>query len=221
MEKLIILDTETTGIDFNEGHRVIEIGCVEVVDREITSKEYHQYIQPDRMVGDSFDIHAISDKFLIDKPRFAEIADEFIEFIRGNTLVIHNAPFDVGFLDNEFKLAGKKERINDICEVIDSLEVSKKQRAGGIHNLNAICRRYNIDTSSRVVHGALLDAQILAKAYLALTGGQFALFNEVQDTKNDGSKIEKITDIGEKIPVIYANDDEIKANDNYFASNKA
>jgi len=216
MEKLIILDTETTGINFNEGHRVIEIGCVEVLDRKITSKKYHQYIQPDRAVGDSFDIHAISDKFLLDKPRFAEIADEFIEFIKGNTLVIHNAPFDVGFLDNEFKLIGKKIKITDICQVIDSLEVSKKQRAGGRHDLDAICSRYNIDTSSRVVHGALLDAQILASAYLALTGGQFALFNEVQEAKNNGSRIEKITQLDGKITVLNANTKEQEAHANYF-----
>lgn len=216
MEKLIILDTETTGVDVTQGHRVIEIGCVKLKNRQITNEEYHQYIQPDRAVGDSFRIHEISDKFLIDKPRFAEIADEFIDFITGHTLVIHNAPFDVGFLDNEFKLIGKKLKINDICQVIDSLEVSKKQRAGGRHDLDAICRRYNIDTSSRTVHGALLDAQILAQAYLALTGGQFDVFNGVQSVKNDGSKIEKLQNIDGKIPVIYANKQEVELHNNYF-----
>jgi DNA polymerase-3 subunit epsilon len=216
MEKLIILDTETTGVEVSEGHRVIEIGCVKVLDRKITNEEYHQYIQPDRAVGDSFEIHEISDKFLVDKPRFAEIADEFIEFITGHTLIIHNAPFDVGFLNNEFKLIGKKLKITDICEVIDSLELSKKQRAGGRHDLDAICRRYNIDATARVVHGALLDAQILAQAYLALTGGQFALFNEVQGVKNNGSNIEKIPNAQGKIVVNYADDNELELHNNYF-----
>lgn len=216
MEKLIILDTETTGIDITDGHRVIEIGCVEVVDRIITNKEYHQYIQPDRSVGDSIRIHDISDKFLIHKPRFAEIADEFIEFIRGQTLVIHNAPFDIGFLDNEFKLAGKKLKINDICKVIDSLELSKKQRTGGRHDLDSICRRFNIDTSSRTVHGALLDSQILAKAYLALTGGQFALFGDMDNASNSNQNIEKIQDLGGDMIIIYASEKELELHDNYY-----
>jgi len=216
MEKLIILDTETTGVDTAEGHRVIEIGCVEIADRVITKKEYHQYIQPDRTVGDSFDIHGISNKFLIEKPRFAEIADEFIEFVRGQTLVIHNAPFDVGFLDNEFKLAGKKLKINDICKVIDSLELSKKQRPGGRHSLDAICRRYKIDTSSRTVHGALLDAQILAEAYLALTSGQFALFGDTNNAENFNNTIKKVENLSNPINIIYADEKELEIHNNYY-----
>lgn len=216
MEKLIILDTETTGIEVNEGHRIIEIGCVEVINRKITNLKYHQYIQPDRGVGDSLKIHEISDKFLIGKPRFTEIADDFIDFIRNETLVIHNAGFDVGFLDHELKLAGKKIKISNICKIIDSLEVSKSKRAGGRHDLDSICRRYNIDVSKRVRHGALLDAQILAEAYLALTGGQFSFFDNIQNKEGINIEIEKTNTKRESLRVIYANAEELKQHNKYF-----
>lgn len=179
MERLIVLDTETTGIEPSEGHRIIEIGCTEIIDREITeNNEYHQYIQPDRLVGDSERIHGIKDSFLKGKPKFEEIAEEFLEYVEGATLVIHNAPFDLGFLNHELQLMGVDQRIEDNCTIIDSLEVSKQQRPGTMHNLDALCRRFEIDASARTVHGALLDAQILAQVYLAMTGGQSALFSD-------------------------------------------
>jgi len=143
MERLIVLDTETTGIEPSEGHRIIEIGCTEIIDREITeNNEYHQYIQPDRLVGDSERIHGIKDSFLKGKPKFEEIAEEFLEYVEGATLVIHNAPFDLGFLNHELKLMGVDQRIEDNCTIIDSLELSKQQRPGTMHNLDALCRRF-------------------------------------------------------------------------------
>ena len=219
MERLIVLDTETTGIDPSEGHRIIEVGAVQILDREITSTEFHRYVQPNRKVGESVNIHGITDKFLINKPQFNQISDDLLSFIEGATLVIHNAPFDLGFLNNELKLIDIKETIESICTVIDTLKLSKQQRPGTMHNLDALCRRFGVDTSARTRHGALLDAQILAQVYLAMTGGQSSLFQEVTNTESnqtDPSLIKKVKENRDKIKVIYANKDEIEAHENYF-----
>jgi len=219
MERLIVLDTETTGIKPSEGHRIIEVGAVEILDREITSTEFHKYVQPNRKVGESVNIHGITDKFLINKPLFNQISDDLLSFIEGATLVIHNAPFDLGFLNNELKIFGIKETIENICTVIDTLELSKQQRPGTMHNLDALCRRFGIDTSARTRHGALLDAQILAQVYLAMTGGQSSLFQEVANTESnqsDPSLIKKVKENRDKIKVIYANKNELEAHENYF-----
>ncbi|ALE51934.1 DNA polymerase III subunit epsilon [Candidatus Thioglobus autotrophicus] len=221
MERLIVLDTETTGIEPSEGHRIIEIGCTEIVDREITeNNEYHQYVQPERNVGDSVRIHGITDKFLTGKPKFEEIVSEFMDYIKGATLVIHNAPFDLGFLNHELKLFGSDERIEDQCTIIDSLELSKQQRPGTLHNLDSLCRRFEIDASARTVHGALLDAQILAQVYLAMTGGQSTLFSSEQSSDGQDQKNQKIIrvkrDIG-TIKVVEANAQELEAHQNYFS----
>ena len=219
MERLIVLDTETTGIKPSEGHRIIEVGAVQILDREITSTEFHEYVQPNRKVGESVNIHGITDKSLINKPQFNQISDDLLSFIEGATLVIHNAPFDLGFLNNELKIFGIKETIENICTVIDTLELSKQQRPGTMHNLDALCRRLGIDTSARTRHGALLDAQILAQVYLAITGGQSSLFQEVTNTESnqtDPSLIKRVKENRDKIKVIYANKDELKAHENYF-----
>ena len=219
MERLIVLDTETTGIKPSEGHRIIEVGAVQILDREITSTEFHKYVQPNRKVGDSVNIHGITDKFLINKPQFNQISDDLLSFIEGTTLVIHNAPFDLGFLNNELKIIGIKETIENICPIIDTLELSKQQRPGTMHNLDALCRRFGIDTSARTRHGALLDAQILAQVYLAMTGGQSNLFQEVADTESnqsDPSLIKRVKENQDKIKVIYANKNELEAHENYF-----
>ena len=219
MERLIVLDTETTGIKPSEGHRIIEVGAVEILDREITSTEFHKYVQPNRKVGESVNIHGITDKFLINKPQFNQISDDLLSFIEGATLVIHNAPFDLGFLNNELKIIGIKETIENICPIIDTLELSKQQRPGTMHNLDALCRRFGIDTSARTRHGALLDAQILAQVYLAMTGGQSNLFQEVAKTESnqsDPSLIKKLKENRDKIKVIYANKNELEAHENYF-----
>jgi DNA polymerase-3 subunit epsilon len=219
MERLIVLDTETTGIKPSEGHRIIEVGAVEILDREITSTEFQKYIQPNRKVGESVNIHGITDKFLINKPQFNQISDDLLSFIEGATLVIHNAPFDLGFLNNELKLIDIKEKIENICTIIDTLELSKQQRPGTMHNLDALCRRFGIDTSARTRHGALLDAQILAQVYLAMTGGQSNLFHEdakTESNQSDPSLIKRLQENRDKIKVIYANKDELETHENYF-----
>ena len=219
MERLIALDVETTGLEISEGHRIIEVGAVEILDREITNTEFQRYIQPNRKVGESVNIHGITDKFLINKPQFNQISDELLSFIEGATLIIHNAPFDLGFLNNELKIIGIKETIEDICTIIDTLELSKQQRPGTMHNLDALCRRFGIDTSARTRHGALLDAQILTQVYLAMTGGQSNLFQEISKTESnqsDPSLIKRVKENRDKIKVIYANKNELKAHENYF-----
>jgi len=219
MERLIVLDTETTGIDPKEGHRIIEVGAVEISKREITTSEFHKYVQPNRNVGDSVNIHGITDKFLINKPQFEQISDDLLTFIDGATLIIHNAPFDLGFLNNELKIIGVKKKIEDLCPVIDTLELSKEQRPGTMHNLDALCRRFGIDTSARTRHGALLDAQILAQVYIAMTGGQSILFNEDENIKaqtSDPLIVSKILENKDNIKVIYANEEEVETHNNYF-----
>ena len=219
MERLIVLDTETTGIRPEEGHRIIEVGAVQILNREITTTEFHKYVQPNRTVGDSVNIHGITDKFLINKPQFEKISNDLLSFIEGATLIIHNAPFDLGFLDNELKINGINKKIEDICQVIDTLELSKKQRPGTMHNLDALCRRFGVDTSARTRHGALLDAQILAQVYLAMTGGQSTMFQESSDIESqisDPSLIRKNIANKDNIKVIYANKKETDLHDNYF-----
>ena len=229
MERLIVLDTETTGIKPSEGHRIIEVGAVQILDREITSTKFHEYVQPNRKVGKSVNIHGITDKFLINKPQFNQISEDLLSFIKGATLVIHNAPFDLGFLNNELKIIGIKETIENICPIIDTLELSKQQRPGTMHGLDALCRRFEIDTESRFTtdelnrkikhHGALSDARILAQVYLKMTGGQFEAFQEAIDTesnKSDPSLIKRLRENRDKIKIIYANKNELEAHKNYF-----
>jgi len=169
----IILDTETTGLETAAGHRLVEIGCVELVDRRLSGRHFHQYLNPDRDIEDgALEVHGISGEFLADKPLFAEVADEFLAFIEGAELIIHNAPFDVGFLDNELAMLGRPDRLADHASVIDTLELARDLHPGQRNSLDALCKRYEVDNSSRTLHGALLDAEILADVYLAMTGGQ-------------------------------------------------
>ena len=173
----IVLDTETTGIEVSQDHRIIEIGAVELVNRRLTGRHFHRYINPQREVEEgAFQVHGISNDFLADKPLFAQIADELLEFIRDAQLVIHNAPFDVGFLNHEFaKLGARYGRIQDHCSVIDTLSMARQLHPGQKNNLDALCKRYHVDNSQRDLHGGLLDAEILADVYLAMTGGQVDL----------------------------------------------
>lgn len=173
----ILLDTETTGLEPKQGHRIIEIGCVEMVNRRLTQNHYHQYIQPDRDIdSEAVEVHGITNQFLADKPRFVDVAEAFIEYVRGAELIIHNAPFDVGFINNEFRLMGTGlPPLEEICTITDSLQLARKQYPGQKNNLDALCRRLDIDNSSRTLHGALLDSEILAEVYLAMTGGQTGL----------------------------------------------
>lgn len=175
----IVLDTETTGIGVELGHRIIEIGCIELVDRTLTGKHFHTYLNPQREVdAGAFRVHGISTEFLKDKPLFKDIADEFIEFVRGAELIIHNAPFDVGFLNAELMRAKRSTPITESCSVCDTLVLAKEKHPGQRNNLDALCKRYSVDNSNRTFHGALLDAEILAFVYLAMTGGQANLFED-------------------------------------------
>ena len=173
----IVLDTETTGLEPAQGHRIIEIGCVELLNRRPSERRFHQYLQPDRDIDPgAVEVHGLTSEFLADKPRFADIAADLLDFIKGAELIIHNAPFDVGFLNHELgRLDGTWGQIADHCAVIDTLALARQLHPGQKNNLDALCKRYGIDNSQRQLHGALLDAEILADVYLAMTGGQATL----------------------------------------------
>lgn len=183
----IVLDTETTGLETSQNHRIIEIGCVELIDRRITDNSWHHYVNPDREIdAGAFEVHGISNESLQDKPRFGEIAQDFLDYINGAELVIHNAPFDVGFLDHELSKLDKESRsIGQFCTVLDTLVMARQKHPGQKNNLDALCRRYEIDNSQRSLHGALLDARILADVYLLMTGGQTALSLDDSDLNAD------------------------------------
>jgi len=173
----IVLDTETTGLDPKDGHRLIEIGCVELLDRRLTRNRFHQYLQPDREVdAGAIEVHGITNALLADKPRFAEVAESFLDFVTGAELIIHNAAFDTGFIDHELRLWRESAPlIGDLCAVTDTLAMARRLHPGQRNSLDALCKRYGVDNSHRELHGALLDAEILADVYLAMTGGQVAL----------------------------------------------
>ena len=218
MSRQIVLDTETTGLETSQGHRIIEIGCVEVVNRRLTHNHYHQYIQPDREIDEgALEVHGITQEFLADKPRFADIAQDFIDFIDGAELIIHNAPFDIGFIDYEFALLKRGlPKVLDICTVIDTVRMARKKHPGQKNSLDALCKRYGVDNSQRDLHGALLDSEILADVYLAMTGGQTMLSlggDDADDTGVVGSA-RAITPISRDLgpfKIIRASDDELQA----------
>jgi DNA polymerase-3 subunit epsilon len=214
----IVLDTETTGIDPSEGHRIIEIGCVELMERQLTGRNYHVYINPDREIeAEAITIHGITNEFLTDKPKFSDIAEEFFEFIKGAELVIHNAAFDVGFMDAEFARLKPVIKTRDHCGVVDSLAIARKKHPGQKNNLDALCKRYGVDNSNRELHGALLDAEILADVYLLLTGGQTALFLNAGSEDGGGSdSIRRLPEGREALPVLRANDEELSAHDKFM-----
>ncbi|MGK9174650.1 DNA polymerase III subunit epsilon [Yokenella regensburgei] len=214
----IVLDTETTGMNqigaHYEGHKVIEIGAVEVINRRLTGNNYHIYLKPDRLIDpEAFGVHGIADEFLLDKPLFGDIADDFIEYIRGAELIIHNASFDIGFLDYEFsKLNRDIPKTSSFCKVTDSLALARKMFPGKRNSLDALCSRYEIDNSKRTLHGALLDSQILADVYLAMTGGQtlmsFSMEGEGQQ-QGDVGGIQRVVRQASKLKVILASDNEL------------
>lgn len=173
----VVLDTETTGLDPAQGHRVIEIGCIEIENRRLTGRHFHCYLNPDREIDEgAVQVHGITSAFLADKPRFSNVADDFLHFVSEAELIIHNAPFDIGFLNSELKLAARNYgRMEDYCSVIDTLTMARKKHPGQRNSLDALCKRYEVDNSQRDLHGALLDAEILADVYLLMTGGQTSL----------------------------------------------
>lgn len=182
MSRQVILDTETTGLEPAQGHRIIEIGAVEMVNRRLTGNRFHQYLNPDREIdAGATEVHGITNEMLADKPRFPDVVQDLLEFVRGAELIIHNAPFDTGFLNNELsRLPGATSvpTIESVCTVLDTLKLARKMHPGQKNDLDSLCRRYSVDNSNRALHGALLDAEILADVYLAMTGGQTALFQD-------------------------------------------
>ncbi|MFC3095826.1 DNA polymerase III subunit epsilon [Alteromonas sediminis] len=212
----IVLDTETTGINPKEGHRIIEIGCVELVNRRLTGNHFHVYINPQREVEqEAIEVHGITNEFLRDKPVFEHVVAEFVSFIRGAELVIHNAPFDVGFMDHEFSMsiAGKDTVTADICSVLDTLVLARKMHPGQKNNLDALCKRYGIDNGHRELHGALLDAEILADVYLAMTGGQTKLnlsSSSASQQQGDGTEIVRLSPRDKPLKIIRASADELQ-----------
>ncbi|MFT4058421.1 MAG: DNA polymerase III subunit epsilon [Legionella sp.] len=208
----IVLDTETTGIGHEQGHRIIEIGCVELVDRKLTGKHFHVYLNPERTVDEgAFRVHGISDEFLQDKPLFKDKVSEFLQFIGGTQLIIHNAAFDVGFLNAELRHVQWKKKLEDYCDVFDTLTYARDKFPGQRNSLDALCKRFGIDHFNRDFHGALLDAEILAFVYLAMTGGQGSLFAEASEVVNDQKvKTQEIAALHLANPiVIRAQDDEV------------
>ncbi|MDH5445610.1 MAG: DNA polymerase III subunit epsilon [Gammaproteobacteria bacterium] len=188
----IVLDTETTGLEPSQGHRIIEIGCVEVINRRTTQNSFHQYINPQREIDEgAIEVHGITNEFLADKPLFKDIAEDFLRFVDGAELVIHNAPFDVGFINHELKLLGSSiSQIEEVCSVLDTLVMARQMHPGQKNNLDALCKRYEIDNSSRTLHGALLDAEILADVYLSMTGGQVGLSLGNSDNSSVGQSLD-------------------------------
>lgn len=216
----IVLDTETTGLETSQGHRIIEIGCVELVNRRLTGKHYHQYINPEREVDQgAYEVHGISNEFLADKPIFSQIADEFMRFLGDAELVIHNAAFDIGFINHELKLLGYEVKdVAERCHIVDSLLLARAKHPGQKNNLDALCKRYAVDNSQRELHGALLDAEILADVYLLMTGGQTNLHLGGQDAAADGGagqteSIRRVTDRKKPGRILLATEAECQAHD--------
>ncbi|HQU16435.1 MAG: DNA polymerase III subunit epsilon [Chromatiales bacterium 21-64-14] len=217
----IILDTETTGLEPEHGHRIIEIGCVELVGRRPTGHDYHQYLQPDRDIDEAaLEVHGITRESLADKPRFGDIAQDLLDYLRGAELIIHNAPFDVGFLNAEFGLLGKQwGRIEDHCAVLDTLAMARQLHPGQRNTLDALCKRYGVDSSQRTLHGALLDAEILVDVYLAMTGGQvyLSLGDEPQGAQHaESPAIRPVDGARRPLPVVFADPEERAAHERYL-----
>ncbi len=211
----IVLDTETTGLEPKQGHRIIEIGCVELIERRLTGNVFHQYLQPDREIDTAaVEIHGITNEFLEDKPRFGDIARDFMDYLSGAELIIHNAPFDVGFINHELsRLDGGWGLLQEQCHITDSLAVAKKNHPGQRNSLDALCKRYDIDNSHRELHGALLDAEILSDVYLAMTGGQTDLMLDGVSNGVDGSgeaAIRRVAEGRSVLTVIAAGEQELQ-----------
>ena len=220
----VVLDTETTGMNMTGqpqiGHNIIEIGAVEVINRRLTGRTFHVYIKPPREVDEeAIRVHGITNEFLQDKPVFAEIADDFLAFIKGAELIIHNAPFDVAFMDQEFSyLKDPPPKTAEMCTVTDSLQLARKMYPGKRNNLDALCDRLGIDNSKRVLHGALLDAEILADVFLMMTGGQIALLvDEENATAQIGEEVVKMSYDLSNAVVLDASDEEQSAHETFLA----
>lgn len=217
----IVLDTETTGLEPDMGHRVIEIGAVELVNRRFTGRHFHEYMNPDRDIDDgALEVHGLTAAFLSDKPRFDEIAEAFLTFVDGAELIIHNAPFDLSFLDYELQRWRRGiPKLDAVCGVTDSLILARQKHPGQKNNLDALCRRYHVDNSQRELHGALLDAEILADVYLLMTGGQTSLFGSAERSSNEAQSTGEDRRIALDqvvLPLIKANDREREDHEKYL-----
>ncbi len=216
MKRQIVLDTETTGLSPKTGHRIIEIGCLELIDRRLTGEQFHVYINPDREIdAGAIKVHGIKNEFLADKPRFEDILEDFIAFVKGAELIIHNAPFDMGFLNAELKRAQYPHVLEKHCQVVDTLVLAKDKHPGQRNNLDALCKRYDVINSHRQLHGALLDSELLALVYLAMTGGQASLFGEEENALDKKTAIDTSTQsrLSSTSPVYLATEAEQDAHD--------
>jgi DNA polymerase-3 subunit epsilon len=215
----VVLDTETTGLEVEKGHRIIELGCVELVNRRRSQRHFHVYINPEREIDEGArEVHGISSQMLADKPRFSEVLDEFMEFVDGAELIIHNADFDVGFVNRELSLAGRELRIEDHCRVLDTLSLARQLHPGQRNSLDALCKRYEVDNAARELHGALLDAQLLAEVYLAMTGGQGSLSLDAGGSRRPGveRRLEPLDRDGLELVIATAGEDELSAHREYL-----
>ena len=219
----IILDTETTGISHKNGHRIIEVGCIEVVERKATGKTFHYYLNPERAIdAGAFAVHGLSNEFLADKKKFMEISYDLWLFLQGAELVIHNASFDIGFLDAEFakiKMPGgaRYSALKDVCSVVDTLTMARKIHPGQANSLDALCKRYTVDSTQRDLHGALLDSELLLQVYLAMTGGQISLLAEANQTASAGARgaARRHAAANANLKIINATDFELDAHNSF------
>jgi len=218
----IILDTETTGLEPTQGHRIIEIGCVEMIDRKLTGNHFHVYLNPQREIDDgAIEVHGITNEFLQDKPLFKDVVEDFIDYVKDSELVIHNAPFDIGFLNHELKkLTQPIGKMEDYCSVLDTLVLARQMHPGQKNSLDALCKRYFIDNSHRDLHGALLDSEILAEVYLGMTGGQTDLtLTHKQDyltASRDKEGIRRLPEKRAEFKIIKASTDELAEHQRYL-----
>lgn len=219
----VVLDTETTGLDWNQGHRIIEIGCVEILDRRISKSYFHTYINPSRAIDvGAQQVHGISADFLADKPVFSKIADQFLSYVADAELIIHNAPFDLGFLNAEFEILDKNNiPIDNKCSIFDTLTFAREKHPGQRNSLDALCKRYNVDNQNRIVHGALLDANLLAEVYLAMTGGQTSM--QLQENREDSNiqNLEKAQYFKNDFIEAAVSNTDIENDANYFSDHSS
>lgn len=223
----IVIDTETTGLDTKHGHRIIEIGCIELQNRKVTGNNFHYYLNPEREIeAEALEVHGITNDFLTNKPKFADILPSFLTYIENAELIAHNAPFDIGFLNHEIKLISKKAKpVTAYVTVFDTLPLARKMFPGQRNSLDALCKRFKIDLSGRKLHGALLDANLLAEVYLAMTGGQTSLFSKLENfINNDQSETDTAQKFSSKngriLPVIAASPEELASHQQQLAAIK-
>jgi DNA polymerase-3 subunit epsilon len=218
----VVLDTETTGLEPEQGHRIIEIGCVELVNRRKTGRSFHRYLRPDREIDRGAEqVHGLTNEFLAQQPRFADVVDELLEFVRGAELIIHNAAFDLAFLDAELRRLPGAQQMRGLCAVIDTLPLARQMHPGQRNSLDALCKRYGIDNSHRELHGALLDAQILLDVYLAMTGGQTALILGEAAEARINVRLEPLAALARPrgvLRVVFATGDELTAHERSLAA---